>query len=140
MECENCILADSTASGKAITNTLEMLEASRFELLAGLAQSELDLISEAITVEAYAGGEHIVQAGGEIEVYLLQRGQASAVITLRSGREARLATFSAGMSFGEMALIGNRQRSATGKCPTLQCNASSWTSLPLRASGLTIRG
>ena len=88
-------LRTSTASGKAITNTLEMLEASRFELLAGLAQSELDLISEAITVEAYAGGEHIVQAGAKIcGSICCRRGQASAVITLRSGREARLATFS----------------------------------------------
>ena len=119
--CENCILADSTASGKAITNTLEMLEASRFELLAGLAQSELDLISEAITVEAYAGGEHIVQAGAErLSLFAAAAGPGERGNHPQVRSRGPAGYVLAGMSFGEMALIGNR-RSATVADTSVQC-------------------
>jgi len=85
-----------------------------FPLIAGLTPEELSLVRRTVTFSTYAGGEAIVCAGAEDRrVFLLQRGEASAVIPLRNGREKRLATFSSGMSFGEMALLGPQQRSAT---------------------------
>ena len=52
-------------------------------------------------------------AGDEArELFLLTRGNASVLITLASGAKKRLATFAAGMAFGEMAIIDRAPRSA----------------------------
>ena len=113
--CENAILDEAIrgAAAPARTEEPEAAGMGRFALLKGLTQEELGLIGKAIQKKSYAGGELIVQSGaGDRYVYLLERGEASAVITLRGGQKTRLATFSAGMSFGEVALLGQR-RSAT---------------------------
>ena len=46
-------------------------------------------------------------------VYLLTQGEVSVVIPLPGGRQKRVATFSPGMFFGEMALLETAPRSAT---------------------------
>ena len=46
------------------------------------------------------------------ELFFLARGNVSVIIPLHSGAHKRLATFSAGMAFGEMAIIDRAPRSA----------------------------
>ena len=61
----------------------------------------------------YQRNEVIINAGDEArELFLLTRGNASVLITLASGAKKRLATFAAGMAFGEMAIIDRAPRSA----------------------------
>jgi CRP-like cAMP-binding protein len=45
-------------------------------------------------------------------VYLLVQGEVSVTVDLEGGGTARVATLSAGMMFGEMALLGENLRSA----------------------------
>lgn len=58
-------------------------------------------------------GETIITLGDEAsELFFLAQGHVSVWVTLGSGTRRRLATFSAGMSFGEMAVIDRAPRSA----------------------------
>jgi CRP-like cAMP-binding protein len=57
-------------------------------------------------------------------IYLLQRGEVSVVVGLPAGGVKRLATLSAGMVFGESALLAGGQRSADVRADTaVEC----WT-------------
>ena len=61
----------------------------------------------------FRAGEVIVQFGAPAgELFFLARGCASVTVQLSSGAQKRLATFSAGMAFGEMALLDRAPRSA----------------------------
>ena len=63
------------------------------------------------------------------EIFFIACGNVSVTISLTSGTEKRLATFSAGMAFGEMALIDGAPRSARivadsdVECDLLTCEA-----------------
>ena len=61
----------------------------------------------------FSSGEMILGAGDPGEsVYLLANGNVSVMIDRPSGGAARVATLSAGMTFGEMAILGEPVRSA----------------------------
>jgi glutaminase len=56
----------------------------------------------------------VVKAGDQArELFFLVRGKVSVVLEKPSGNQKRLAAFSAGMTFGEMALIDGSPRAAT---------------------------
>jgi glutaminase len=85
-----------------------------FELLAGLEPAEKEALCRILRPRSYRAGDVIVKAGDPQDaIYLLTRGEATVVVPLLSGREKRLATLSAGMSFGEMAVLERSLRSAT---------------------------
>ena len=48
-----------------------------------------------------------------LSLFFLAQGKVSVNVALNSGRRKRLGTFSAGMAFGEMALIDGAPRAAT---------------------------
>src|SRR5207302_769065 len=59
-------------------------------------------------------GAIIVRAGDQArELFFLARGKVSVTLELNSGVQKRLATFSPGMAFGELALIDGSPRAAT---------------------------
>jgi glutaminase len=61
----------------------------------------------------YATGSQIVRRGDLADtLFFLMRGEVSVVVALPGGGHKRLATLSAGMGFGESALIGSTLRSA----------------------------
>ena len=71
-------------------------------LLAGLSADELDLLASLGTVRTYSHGEKIVSAGEPASsIFFLKRG----VVHVKLQGGARLATITAGMAFGEMALL-----------------------------------
>ena len=75
----------------------------------------------------FAPGERILQAGEAPDnIYLLVQGEVSVSIRLSTGRRKRLSTLTAGMTFGEMALIERLPRSAdvTANTP-IECYALS---------------
>lgn len=87
---------------------------TRYELLNGLSREEIDIVRKFFERRNYAAGEVIIQAGEPArELYLLTRGVVSVFLPLEENRRKRLATFSPGMAFGEMAMIDHAPRSAT---------------------------
>jgi glutaminase len=84
----------------------EMTELAEQALLAGLSAEELELLSCLGTIKTYAHGEKIVSAGElASSIFFLKRGVVH--VTLPGG--VRLATITAGMALGEMALLETRR-------------------------------
>jgi glutaminase len=80
----------------------ESTELSEQPLLAGLTADELTELASLATVRRYRSGEKIVAAGDlAISLFFLRSGAVH--VTLPDG--IRLATLTAGMAFGEMALL-----------------------------------
>jgi len=87
---------------------------TRYELLNGLDREDVAVVQKFFERRNYAAGEVIIQAGEPArELFLLTRGIVSVFLPLENGRRKRLATFSPGMAFGEMAMIDHAPRSAT---------------------------
>ena len=85
-----------------------------YELFAGLTAEELAVIEPHLERRTYKMGDALIKAGDTAsEIFLLARGHVSVLINLPSGATRRLASFSAGMAFGEMAVIDRSPRSAT---------------------------
>ena len=107
--CENQILDRALPAHASHAG----VEFSDYELLQGLSGKELTTIGAMLQRRIYQQGETIVQFGDEArEMFFLARGSVSVSITLDSGGTKRLATFSPGMAFGEMAVLDGARRSA----------------------------
>jgi glutaminase len=80
----------------------ETTELAEQALLAGLSAGELDLLASLGAVRTYSHGEKIVSTGEPASsIFFLKRG----VVHVKLPGGARLATITAGMAFGEMALL-----------------------------------
>jgi glutaminase len=87
---------------------------SQSALLEGLSPEEVKVVHGFLEHRQYEAGEVIIQAGDPArELFLLSRGLVSVFLPLENGARKRLATFSPGMAFGEMAIIDRAPRSAT---------------------------
>jgi len=107
--CEDRLLARIMPS---IPDT--SIAVTRYELLDGLSREEVSIVQKFFERRNYAVGEVIIEAGEPArELFLLTRGVVSVFLPLEDGRRKRLATFSPGMAFGEMAMIDHAPRSAT---------------------------
>jgi glutaminase len=86
---------------------------AEFELLDGFTGAEVGIMTGYLSVQTAGAGEVIIEVGaGADELFLLEKGRVSVFIGVEGSRR-RLATFSPGMVFGEMALIDRSPRSAT---------------------------
>jgi glutaminase len=95
-----------------------------YDLLGGLTAEELAIVSALLKRCVYHSGETIIRVGDEARnLFFLARGAVSVLITLPSGARKRLATFSPGMAFGEMAVIDGAPRSAMVRADTeVECD------------------
>ena len=85
---------------------LEATELSEQPLLAGLSAEELTDLASIAAIKSYRQGETIVAAGDPAtSLFFLRSGAVH--VTLPDG--IRLATLTAGMTFGEMALLESRR-------------------------------
>jgi glutaminase len=108
--CENQLLA-SALSGERSDRTVRP---GAYELFRGLTDDELAVLVPLLQRRSYRKGELIVNIGDQAgELFFLARGHVSVMVDLVSGASKRLAAFSAGMAFGEMAIIDRAPRSAT---------------------------
>jgi len=83
-----------------------------YELFAGLTRAELAVITQRLQRQVFHAGNIIIQGGDAAkEMFFVARGAVS-VFTSGDDDRKRLATFSAGMVFGEMAAIDRAPRSA----------------------------
>jgi glutaminase len=97
---------------------------SDYEALAGLTPGELTTVAALFQRRSFRRGEVMVECGAPAgELFFLARGRASVTVTLSGGTRKRLATFSAGMTFGEMALLDRAPRSAVVSADTeVECD------------------
>ena len=86
----------------------------QYELFENFQPQEIAIIASLLQRRNYQPGDVIINTGEEArEMFFLERGSVSVFVPLESGGRKRLATFSAGMVFGEMAVIDRAPRSAT---------------------------
>ena len=110
---------------------------TQYALLDGLSREEVAVVQSFFERRTYQTGEDIIRVGDPArELFFLSRGRVSVFLPLESGARKRLATFSPGMAFGEMAVLDRAPRSATITADTpVSCDL---LSLPrLTALGVT---
>jgi len=82
-----------------------------YELFRDFSATDLKIVQPLLQSRAFKRGQNIISAGDEArEVFFLSRGHVS--VLLPGEERHRLATFSPGMSFGEMAFLDGVSRSA----------------------------
>jgi sulfate permease, SulP family len=88
---------------------------ARLDALANMTEKELGIMKAALSRHVYRKGEIVFREGDTSdELYLVAKGSASVRLRLAgTDREIRLVTFSAGISFGDVALLDREARSAT---------------------------
>jgi len=85
-----------------VIDSVEMTELSEQPLLAGLSQSELAELAAMGSLRTYQAGQKIIAADERpVSLFFLKSG----VVNVKLPSGIRLATITAGMAFGEMALL-----------------------------------
>lgn len=105
--CENQLL-EKRADTRFISNTLSPAD---YQLFRAFTPTELAVIQPLLTPQSFKRGQEIITAGDDArEIFFLARGVVS--IYLPGEDRHRLASFSPGMCFGEMAFVDGAPRSA----------------------------
>jgi glutaminase len=85
-----------------------------YELLHGMTPDEVATFRKFLKRKEFKAGETIFEMGSPArDIYLLARGRVTAFMPSDQGEMRRLAVFTAGMAFGEMAVLDGKPRSAT---------------------------
>jgi glutaminase len=107
--CENRVIeAALPAAGEEHPAT-----AAQYELLENFTPAEIEVMTSLLQRRTYQQSEVIINAGDEAnELYFLSRGGVSVFVSLSGSARKRLATFTHGMVFGEMAVVDRAPRSA----------------------------
>jgi glutaminase len=124
--CENLLLSRD-APPAAEPQTMPRAD---YALFSGLPPAGLRHLEAFLERRAWAAGQVLIRAGdAAAEVFFVARGRVSVLVPQADGGQRRLATFSAGMHFGEMALLDGAPRSADVVADTdVECDC-----LPLAA-------
>jgi glutaminase len=122
--CENRLLESSLSGRRQLEGGVEHRD---YELFAGFTADDLAVVSALLKRRVYQSGEAIIHVGDPAgHLFFLARGSVSVLLALPSGAQKRLGTFSAGMIFGEMAVIDQAPRSAMIRADTeVECDLMS---------------
>jgi sulfate permease, SulP family len=87
----------------------------RLTVLAGLTAAERELVGRTLGRRVYQRGDIVIKEGDtDRSLFMISKGTASVKVSLTGqAREKRLASFSPGAVFGEVALLDEEPRSAT---------------------------
>jgi SulP family sulfate permease len=87
----------------------------RLSVLEGLTDAECDVVRGLLVRRTYSRGDVVIEEGSlDRDLFLMSRGTVSVNVDLPGqDRRRRLASFSAGTVFGEVALLDREPRSAT---------------------------
>lgn len=119
--CENELL-EKHADTRLLNGKVKIAD---YELLRSLTPAELTVIRPLLKSHSFARGQEIIRAGDEArEIFFLARGLVN--VNLPGASRHRLACFSPGMSFGEMAFLDGAPRSANLVAETeVECHSLS---------------
>ena len=113
--CERRLLAGPADRGMQPA----VLPLAESRLCRGLMADEVGQLQARLRRSQHESGTLIVQRGAPADaIYLLAAGEVSVIVDLPGGGHKRLSTLSAGMVFGESALIAGGQRSADVRADT----------------------
>jgi len=86
---------------------------AQHRLCAGASADDIADLARRLVSRSFGAGDAIVRRGDPADMlFLLMRGQVSVVVPLPQGGHKRLATLTAGMAFGEAALLSGGRRTA----------------------------
>jgi len=86
---------------------------SEHQLCKGLKEADVAYLERLVERERFNSGDLIIRKGEAADkLYFLMRGEVSVLIYLPNGQPKRLSTLSAGMGFGELAVVDGGVRSA----------------------------
>ncbi len=92
------------------------VDLAQHRLCEGASAEDLDFLSGLVERRHFEPGTLIVRRGEPAEaIFLLLSGEVSVIVDLPGGGQKRLSTLSAGMSFGEMALLDGGVRTASAR-------------------------
>ncbi len=104
--CEGVILSE-------VTDSEDFVFFGDAELLRGLSQGDIDYFERLTTERRFRSCEQIVRVGDIADsLFVLLSGDVSVLLPMENGKQKRIASFSPGMVFGEMAFIDGAPRSA----------------------------
>jgi len=105
--CENELL-EKHADMRTANSRIKIAD---YQLLRGLSPAELEIIKPLLRSHSFSRAQEIIRAGEAARgIFFLSRGVVS--VYLPGTTHQRLASFSPGMSFGEMAFVDGAPRSA----------------------------
>ena len=119
--CERALLARHAAG-----HTPHAIEGlAQHRLCAGMRAEDIALFAARVERLRFEAGDTLLRRGDPADaVCLLMRGEVSVVLPLPQGGHKRLATLSAGMAFGEAALVSGGRRTANVNADTdVECLA-----------------
>ena len=99
-------------AGDVLTGEVAM---DRLSVLEGLTEAECAVVRTLLARRTYGPGEVVIKEGSlDRDLFLISRGTVSVRVGMPGqDRQRRLASFSAGTVFGEVALLDHQPRSAT---------------------------
>ena len=122
---EDCFFADTDAAlewaeDNVLTQSIDLAGASgkvqltQMDILRDFTAREIDLLAKKLTTATFGQGDTIVTEGDtDRRLFLLAKGLVGVRIHLAQGdRSKRLITYSAGVTFGELAFLDGSPRSA----------------------------
>ncbi|MBP1686432.1 MAG: hypothetical protein H6Q33_2575 [Deltaproteobacteria bacterium] len=114
--CENRLLAGEPSPDARPPQ----VPLAQHDLCRGLDAAKLLRLEGMLEARSFRAGELIIRRGEPADsIYLLTRGAVSVTLELPNGRHKRLATLSAGMTFGELAVIDRAARGADLRADTV---------------------
>jgi glutaminase len=109
--CENGLIAGPARTGPAAAAPVVPLADT--DRCRGLAPAAIAVLEPLLPLRRYAPGEYIVSHGDPAQaLFQITCGQVKVALPSALGAPKRLSTLSAGMSFGELAMIDGGTRSA----------------------------
>ena len=107
---DQLIIASRSGAGLS-----EEVPLDRLTVLAGLTAAERELVGRTLERRVYQRGDIVIKEGEtDRSLFMISKGTASVKVSLAGqARERRLASFSPGAVFGEVALLDEEPRSAT---------------------------
>ena len=121
--CERALLARhgpaSALPAAASTDGHPAVPLADHRLCTGLSSADVALLQSILVAAQHEAGTLVVRRGEPADaLYLLGAGEVSVVVDLPGGGHRRLSTLSAGMAFGEAALLAGGLRSADVRADT----------------------
>ncbi len=105
---------DQILCGELIETPDRQYALSEMDIFAGFSEKEIKIVESRLVLENYMSGDVIIREGDrDRDLFMLARGMVSVKMQLQNNRrERRLNSITAGVTFGEIALLDNKPRSA----------------------------